>query len=44
MSNDPRTQRHQPPSPSRWLLLMKVVIAVGQVVSFLKWLYNQFRD
>lgn len=36
MSNkDPRTQRHQPPAPSKWLLLAKVVIAVGRVVSFL---------
>jgi len=34
MSNDLRTQRHQPRPPSRWLLLMKVIIAVGRVVSF----------
>lgn len=34
MSKDPRTQRHQPPTPSRWLLVMKVVIAIGRVVSF----------
>lgn len=36
MSNDPRTQRHHTPEPSRWLLLMKVVIAIGQVVAFVK--------
>lgn len=36
MSNDPRTQRHQPPGRSRWLLLMKAVIAIGQVVSFVR--------
>lgn len=37
MSNDPRTQRHQPPEPSRWLLLLKVIIAVGQVVAFVRY-------
>lgn len=36
MSSDPRTQRHQPPSPSRWLLLLKALIAIGQVVSFVR--------
>ncbi|HEX8467846.1 MAG TPA: hypothetical protein VF620_08585 [Allosphingosinicella sp.] len=36
MSNDPRKQRHQPPGPSHWLLLMKAVIAIGQVVSFVR--------
>lgn len=42
MSNYPRTQRHRPPlKPSRWLLLMKVVIAIGQVVAFVD---RIFRD
>ncbi len=43
MSTDPRTQRHPTPDPepSRWLLLMKVVIAAGQVVAFVK---HFFRD
>lgn len=41
MSTYPRTQRHQPPEPSRWLLLMKVIIAMGQVVSFVR---HFFRD
>lgn len=41
MSRHPRTQRHQPPSPSRWLLLMKVIIAIGQVVSFLKYFLHR---
>jgi hypothetical protein len=40
MSNDPRTQRHQPPEPSRWLLIFKVIIAVGQVVSFVKHFFH----
>jgi hypothetical protein len=38
MSKDPRTQRHQPPTPSRWLILMKAVIAAGKVVSFVTFL------
>ena len=36
MSIDPRTQRHQPPKPSRWILLFKVIVALGQVVAFVK--------
>jgi hypothetical protein len=41
MSRHPRTQRHKPPEPSRWLLLFKVIIAIGQVVTFVK---HFFRD
>ena len=36
MSNDLRTQRHKLPKPSPWLLLLKAVIAIGQVAVFLK--------
>lgn len=43
MSNYHRTQRHKPPPPSRWLLLMKVVIAIGQVVSLAKY-FVHFRE
>ncbi len=38
MSNNPRKQRHRFPPPSHWLLLMKVVIALGRIVSFVMWL------
>lgn len=41
MSKDLRTQRRQAPKPSRWLLLLKVVVAIGQVISFVN---NLFRD
>lgn len=41
MSKDRRTQRNQTPEPSRWLILFKVIIAVGQVVAFVK---HFFRD
>ena len=44
MSTDPRTQRHQPPNSSRWLLLMKVIIAVGRVVSFVKFLWENLSE
>jgi len=43
MSTDPRTQHHQPRPPSRWILLMKVIIAVGRMVSFAK-LYLQLHE
>lgn len=36
MSNDPRQQRHRPPVPSRWLTLMKVIIALGQLASVIR--------
>lgn len=32
-----RTRRHHhQPEPSRWILLMKVIIAIGQLVAFVK--------
>lgn len=40
MSKDPRKQRHQPPGPSHWLLLLKAVIGIGQVVSFVKAIFH----
>jgi len=40
MSNDLRTQRHQPPSPSRWIFVYKILVAVGRVVSFLMFLWK----
>jgi hypothetical protein len=43
MSQDLHTQRHQPPSPSKWILLWKVIVAVGQVVSFVRWIFH-FRE
>jgi len=36
MSSDRSTQRHQPPEPSRWILVFKAIVAVGQVVAFVK--------
>lgn len=36
MSTDPRTQRHRPPDPSRWIILFKVIVALGQVAAFVK--------
>lgn len=44
MSNDLRTQRHQPPGPSRWILLMKVIVAIGQMVSFVMFLIKKLTD
>lgn len=38
MSSDLHTQRHQQPPqrPSRWILLMKVIIAIGQVAAVIR--------
>ena len=41
MSKDRRTQRNPHPEPSRWLILFKVIIAIGQVMSFAR---HFFRD
>ena len=42
MSSDPRTQRHHPPPPpSRWLFVMKVLVAIGQVVVLVKKIFHE---
>lgn len=42
MSSDPRKQRHHPPpDPSRWLFVMKVLVAIGQVVVLVKKIFHE---
>ncbi len=42
MSSNPRTQRHHPPpGPSRWLFVMKVLIAIGQVAVLVKNFFHE---
>lgn len=41
MSSDPRTQRHLPPDPSRWLFVMKMLVAIGQLAVLVKKFFHE---